>query len=522
MNSITAPHPSLDLLLSLALDLTRSLTAADRQDRFVEAVHRALPADAVALLRLDGETLLPAAARGLRPDVIGRRFRPADHPRLAQICASQEPVRFPPDCGLPDPFDGFLAADPHALTAIHACLGCPLRVDGQLVGVLTADAAQPGAFDALDPRYLEVLTALAGAALRVGALIETLEREAASQGLVVRDLMHEAQERRGGELVGKSAVMTRLREELRLVAASDMNVLVTGETGVGKELVARGIHAASARNEHPLIYVNCAALPEAVAESELFGHVRGAFTGATADRPGKFEVANGGTLFLDEIGELPLTVQPLLLRALQEGEIQRVGADALRRVDVRVVAATNRDLAAEVEAGRFRRDLYHRLDVYRIEVPPLRERRDDVPLLAGLFCDLTRRRLGLGPVRIRPDTLAALEAAPWPGNVRELENAISRAVLRATAGIERGAAVVLRPEHVASATLRDEPGQASPRPPRPPLPPGATLRDALDDYRRELIQGAVDASGGNWAAAARALGLQRSNLHRLAQRLGLR
>ncbi|MGE0709341.1 MAG: nitric oxide reductase transcriptional regulator NorR [Planctomycetota bacterium] len=522
MKETTCSAASLDLLLSLALDLTTSLTGADRQERFVAAVHRAIPADAVALLRLEGDVLVPAAAQGLGPDVVGRRFPRAEHPRLEAVCASAGPVLFPPDSALPDPFDGLLASDPHALATIHACLGCPLRVEGQLVGALTADARAPGAFDGLEPRYLEVLAALAGAALRVSALIERLERDATQSGLVAQDLMQEARERRGGHLVGKSEQMARLREEVRLVAASDMNVLITGETGVGKELVARGIHAASQRRERPLIYVNCAALPESVAESELFGHVAGAFTGATSTRPGKFEVANHGTLFLDEIGELPPRVQPLLLRALQEGEIQRVGADELRRVDVRVVAATNRDLAREVEAGRFRRDLFHRLDVFHIQVPPLRERREDIPVLAGLFCDLSRRRLGLGPVRLRPDALAALEAAAWPGNVRELENAVSRAVLRASARVARGAPVVLAPEHLTLAG--DAAPEASAPPPEcgPALRPGQGLREALDDYQRELIRAALEANDGNYAAAARALGVQRGNLHRTATRLGLR
>lgn len=515
----------MDLLLALAVDLTTSLTGEDRQARFVRAVQRALPADAVALLRLEAGVLVPAAVHGFRADMVGRRFRVDEHPRLAAICASEAPTLFPLDCDLSDPFDGFLAADPHALAAIHACLGCPLRVAGRLVGVLTADALAPGAFDGFEARYLELLAALAGAALRVSDLLETLERESEQRGLVARDLMQEAQQRRGGHLIGKSEVMARLRDEVRLVAASGMNVLIGGETGVGKELVARAIHAASPRAEHPLIYVNCAALPESVAESELFGHVRGSFTGASTNRPGKFEVANHGTLFLDEIGELPLSMQPLLLRALQEGEIQRVGADDVRHVDVRVIAATNRDLQQEVELGRFRRDLFHRLDVYQITVPPLRARSEDVPVLAGLFCDLARRRLGLGPVRIRPDALALLEAASWPGNVRELENAVSRAVLRASAEVARGQPVVVTGAHLDMASGQDSSRTAPIRGRQVdaflPVPEGTTLEQATDDYRRSIISRAVADSGGNWAAAARALGVQRSNLHRMAKRLGL-
>jgi anaerobic nitric oxide reductase transcription regulator len=302
---------------------------------------------------------------------------------------------------------------------------------------------------------------------------------------------------------------------------------VTGETGVGKELVVRAIHAASARAEKPLLYVNCAALPESVAESELFGHVRGAFTGAGADRPGKFEVANGGTLFLDEIGELPLSVQPILLRALQVGEIQRVGADSPLHVDVRVIAATNRDLRAEVASGRFRSDLYHRLNVYPIQVAPLRDRRSDIPLLAGFFCDLVRRRVGLGPVRLTPEARERLQRYAWPGNVRELENVISRTALRAAAQVPRGEPVILTgamlgPEFANGAESAT--GDALRPAPQPADPESLVLvemQPAVDDFQRRLIRRAVDENGGNWAAAARVLGMHRSNLHRLAARLGM-
>jgi len=517
----------LDLLLGLALDLTTSLPSVDRHERLVRSLAGALPCDSAALLRRQGEDLVPVAVHGLRADAVGRRFPRAEHPRLDAICAAPGPVQFPPDSPLPDPFDGFLASDPHALAAIHACLGWPLRVEGELVGALAVDALEPGAFDGYDRRFLEAIGALAGAALRTSDLIETLTHDAARQGLVARDLMEEARERQGGHLIGTSDAMGRLREEVRVVAGSGMNVLITGETGVGKELVARAVHAASPRRDQPLIYVNCAALPESIAESELFGHRRGAFTGAEADRPGKFEVADGGTLFLDEIGELPPAVQPLLLRALQEGEIQRVGADEPRRVDVRVLAATNRELEEEVAAGRFRRDLFHRLDVYRIHVPPLRERPGDVGVLAGFFCDLARRRLGLGPVRIRPDALARLEAAPWPGNVRELEHAVSRAALRAAARAPRDGPVVLTAADLGVDGGGAAAGPAEPAPPAGEpaaftLPAGQSLGEAVEAYKKALVAQALAGHDGNVAAAARALGVDRSNLHHLARRLGLR
>jgi anaerobic nitric oxide reductase transcription regulator len=322
--------------------------------------------------------------------------------------------------------------------------------------------------------------------------------------------------RSGGDLVGQSAAMTALREDVSLAGRSDLAVLITGETGAGKEVVARAIYNASPRRDQPLIYVNCAALPESIAESELFGHVRGAFTGATEPRSGKFEVADGGTLFLDEIGELPLAIQPKLLRALQSGEIQRVGSDKLLRVDVRIVAATNRDLPTEVAAGRFRADLYHRLSVYPIRVAALRERRDDIPLLAGYFLNDARMRLGLGRIRLTAAARGALEAADWPGNVRELEHTLGRAALRASAG-RRRELVVIDALHLGFGA--PAPTHAAVALPAPAT--AASLHSAVDHAKRERIVTALAAANGNWAQAARDLGVDRGDLHRLARRLGL-
>ena len=260
-------------------------------------------------------------------------------------------MRFPVDSRLPDPFDGAIAGAPGPLQKVHACLGCALSVGGTVVGALTADGLEANSFDHLDQHVLATLGALAGAAMRTTALIEALEQRAAHRGRVARELVRTAAEMRGGEILGASPAVTQLRREIALVAASDLAVLITGETGVGKELVAHHVHAASARADEAMIHVNCAALPLSIAESELFGHVTGSFTGASSDRAGKFEVADGGTLFLDEIGELSLEIQPKLLRVLQHGEIQRVGSDKVHRVNVRVVAATNRNLAREVEVG---------------------------------------------------------------------------------------------------------------------------------------------------------------------------
>src|SRR5512143_3199772 len=507
-------------LLDIARDLTASLAAQDRYERLLRAVRRVIPYDAACLLRLDGDELVPVAGHGLVREALVRRYRRHEHPRLDAILGSPDPVRFPPESPLPDPFDGLLEEDPHALERIHACLGCALTEAGEVIGALTADALEPHAFDGFETPFLATLGALAGAALHTTALIEALERRAEQRGRVARELQRHAIET-SGELVGTSPALRRLLKEVAVVAASDLTVLVTGETGVGKERVAHQVHELSPRRDEALIHVNCAALPEAIAESELFGHVAGAFTGAVRDRAGTFEVADGGTLFLDEIGELPLVLQPKLLRALQSGEIQRVGSDRAHRVDVRVVAATNRDLEGEVARGRFRADLYHRLAVFPLRVPPLRERREDVPVLAAHFADAARRRLGLGPVRLSEPVRERLAAADWPGNVRELENVVSRAVLRASAGRELSGPIVVDVVHLdlvpatavtPALTEAPEPAAARPRP----------LRERVLDYQRRLVREAVARNGGSWAGAARELGLHRSNLHHLARRLGLR
>ncbi|MCB9915601.1 MAG: nitric oxide reductase transcriptional regulator NorR [Planctomycetes bacterium] len=521
---MTSIARQLEDLLPIARDITASLSTEDRPRRLVEAVHRALPCDAVALLRRQGDTLVALASRGLTDDVYGRRFVLGEHPRLDIICKSTTPTRFPDRSPLPDPYDGLVKGAPELGGHVHSCLGCPLIVEGELVGVLTADALVPRAFDGIGDAFLAHLAALAGAALRTIDLVEALERRAELQGIVARDLLQDVMDRRGTELLGASSTTADLRREVELIARSDFPVLVRGETGVGKELVVRMLHSCSSRGEKPLVYVNCAAIPESVFESELFGHVRGAFTGADSARLGKFRVADGACLFLDEIGELPRHVQPKLLRALQEGEVQCVGSDDLVRVDVRIFAATNRDLEAEVAAGRFRADLLHRLDVCRIDVPPLRDRPEDVPTLAGHFADRARRRLGTGPIRFTSEAQSALMKGRWPGNVRELENVISRGVLRASGRTAWGETVLVRGADLDLDSNGAEPSRSETlqAPPTAISADPILLRDAVDDFKRRLVTEAIARNEGNWAAAARDLGLQRGNLHHLARRLGLK
>ena len=504
--------------LQIAIGLSTSMPGELQYQRLVEAICEVLPCDAVSLLKLQEGALIPVALHGLAPELLGQRLRPEEHPRLQRILASREPIRFPDDSQLPDPFDGWLAIDTERSADVHACMGCALYVDQQLVGALTLDALQPGAFDAVDAMTIAAFAALAAATLRNVALIRALERSSEQQRALAQELVQEAQ-RREGELVGRSPELQKLREEIRLVAATDLAVLITGETGTGKELVARTLHSQSRRADQVLVYVNCAALPESIAESELFGHCKGAFTGAIGDRAGKFELADGGTLFLDEIGELPLGLQAKLLRALQQGEVQRVGSDRLLHVNVRLIAATNRDLAEEVAAGRFRADLYHRLKVYPIAVPALRAHPGDIDLLCGYFLDQARGKLGLQQIGLHPQALQLLQAYDWPGNVRELEHLLMRASLKAAR--EQPQRPLIRAEHL---ELRAHPPLATTpatQPTQVMLDPALGLRETVERLERQLIEQALRQHEGNWSAAARELRLDRANLNRLAKRLGV-
>ncbi|WP_349569087.1 nitric oxide reductase transcriptional regulator NorR [Azotobacter salinestris] len=514
---MTTP-PLLDAFLPLVADLTRELPEAERYRRLLGALRRLLPADAAALLRLDGDTLVPLAVDGLSADTLGRRFRLDEQPRLRALLAQRGATRFASDCSLPDPYDGLVEGLSSQLQ-VHDCLGCPLYLDERPWGLLTLDALDPARFDGIDLATLEAFASLAAATVQVGERISALTRRAERDERLMQ-AYREAADRQGShELIGQSRAHRRLLQEIAVVAGSDLSVLVSGETGVGKELVAQAIHAASPRAHKPLISLNCAALPDTLVESELFGHVRGAFSGAVTERSGKFELADGGTLFLDEVGELPLAVQAKLLRVLQSGQLQRVGSDREHRVDVRVIAATNRDLAGEVRAGRFRADLYHRLSVYPLPVPPLRERGRDVLLLAGFFLEENRARLGLRGLRLSAEAQAALLAYDWPGNVRELEHLIGRAALRAMAGGEQRRILSIGAEllDLPAATDSEAPAAAAAL-----APATGDLRQAVERFQRERILAVLEVHGHNWAAAARALGMDRANLHRLARRLGLR
>ncbi|HCF4201977.1 TPA: nitric oxide reductase transcriptional regulator NorR [Pseudomonas aeruginosa] len=506
---------STSFLNRLLADLPSDLPAAVRLQRLVASLRDEFNCSAVVLLRLDGDRLQTQAAVGLDLEVLGRSFQVERHPRLARILEEGEPVRFAADSELPDPYDGLLQDSPATPLPVHDCMGMTLRVQGRLWGAVTLDALRPGSFDASVARRLRECAPLIETALRIGQL----ENEVRGLRLARSGLVEPAVESQNS-ILGDSPVLRGLLKELKIVADAELPVLLQGETGVGKELFAHWLHANSPRARQPMVHVNCAALPETLAESELFGHVRGAFSGATQDRQGRFETASGGTLFLDEIGELPLAIQAKLLRALQSGEIQRLGADRPKHVNVRIIAATNRTLIEEVREGRFRADLYHRLSVYPVHIPPLRERGHDVLMLAGHFLELNRVRLGLRCLRLTADAERTVLAYAWPGNVRELEHVISRAALKVLSQAESRHALLSIEAAGLGLEVTTHPAPVS----VPAAIAGETpysLQAAVDSYQRQLLQDALQRHNGKWAGAARALEMDPSNLRKLARRLNL-
>ncbi|MCB5162381.1 nitric oxide reductase transcriptional regulator NorR [Marinomonas algarum] len=517
-------------LLSFALDLASAVTQPNRFEQLVNAIRATINCDAVVLLTRHREVLTPIAQRGLSDDLMGRRFIIDEHPRLQAICAGHYPVRFPSDSDLPDPYDGMVVGYGDHLP-VHSCMGVPLYLEGELMGVVTLDSIQPHVFDQIDTRALEIIGTMAAMTLNTSMLMERLE----NQSQHAQDVL-KVMSKQSNDMIGQSKAMQDLKQAIQLVASSDFATLIEGETGVGKELVARSLHEQSSRADAPMVYVNCAAIPQHLIESELFGHVKGAFTGADRDREGKFLLADGGTLLLDEIGELPLEVQGTLLRAIQNQEIQAVGKDKVRKVDVRILAATNRHLETEVAEQRFRADLFHRLSVFPIHVPALRERQGDIPLLAGFFAGRFRRKLGLQQLTLSASAIALLEAYHWPGNVRELEHVISRAALFAKADAvkteQKSGITVITPAHLTGLQINNhsiKKKQSSDSDTEVQQDHSSQnnsvetidLREKTEGYQRSLIRHALEQNDGNWTKAAQQLSMDRANLARLAKRLGI-
>ncbi|HUJ20843.1 MAG TPA: sigma 54-interacting transcriptional regulator [Bryobacteraceae bacterium] len=380
----------------------------------------------------------------------------------------------------------------------RSLLAVPLTIFDRILGLIYLDTSEPKT--RLDQDHLELMTAVAAIsaiALENARHVELLEDE---------NRRLKAEMNIEHNMVGESAPMRAVYRFISRVAPTESTALITGESGTGKELVARAIHRNSPRANKPFVAINCAALTETLLESELFGHERGAFTGAVAQKKGKLEVADGGTVFLDEMGELAPALQVKLLRVLQEREFERVGGTRPIRIDVRVIAATNRDLAQSVKTGSFRQDLYYRLNVVCLEMPPLRERRDDIPLLAAYFAARAGERSKRHVRGVSPEARACLLSYDWPGNVRELENAIERSVVL-------GSSDFILPEDLPEAVLETE---------RPAGFAIAKYHETVADAKKQVILRAVEQAGGNYTEAAKILGVHPNYLHRLIRNMNLK
>jgi Nif-specific regulatory protein len=396
------------------------------------------------------------------------------------------------------PTGGLSEVESLATSQVRAVLCVPLTIHDKLNGCIYLDTSNAAA--GFDEDHLQLVSAIGGicaVALQNAGRLQWLEDE--NQRLASEiTLAH--------NLVGESARMKEVYQFLARVASSDSTVLLRGESGTGKELAARAIHRNSARSTKRFVAINCGAIPEGLLESELFGHERGSFTGAFAQKKGRFEAADGGIVFLDEIGDLAPSLQVKLLRVLQEREFERVGGTYPISVDIRVIAATNRNLEEAIKSNHFREDLYYRLNVLSVVMPPLRERREDISVLASYFVSQYATRANLRPKRISPEAMEYMESYDWPGNARELENAIERALV--LSGSE-----VICPEDLPETVL--DKGLASDG-------NGAKYHSKLREVKKQLILDALEESGGNFTEAAQMLGVHANYLHRLVRNLNLK
>jgi len=403
---------------------------------------------------------------------------------------------------------------------IRAVAHVPMMGHNGIVGVLSLGTRSDTAFWGDDLPFLKQVAhqvAIAIENARTFGEVSEQKDTLALQKLYLEDEIRS--ELKFEEIVGRSDALRRVLEQIETVAPTDSTVLIYGETGSGKELIARAVHNLSTRKSGAFVKLNCAAIPTGLLESELFGHERGAFTGAITQRIGRFELANRGTMFLDEVGEIPLELQPKLLRVLQEREFERLGSTRTLRTDARLIAATNRDLEALVREQKFRSDLFYRLNVFPVRVPALRERPEDIPLLVRHFVQQYSRQLGKTIDAIPSETMSALTRYPWPGNIRELQNVVERAVILTAGPVLTVRAEDLRAPNQSPAT------SAPPAVPAVAAPNGGNMREALEEAERQQILAALEKSGwivaGPDGAAAR-LGLKRSTLQSRMQKLGIR
>ncbi len=482
------------LKIGAAINQLRGVTVL--QDRLLELILEVFPAEHGAVLLTDTHTDEFAAVCGrsrkeplqsvaVSRTVIERVMREGVAVVNNEIPANRDLSNAP----------SLLASQAHSLMA------APLLAAGRACGVIYLDTSDPEVeFDEEHLRLLTAISGIAAVAFENAQRIEWLEGE-------TRRLREEINIDHG--MIGESRAMREVHKLIAKAAPSNSTVLILGESGTGKELVAQAIHRNSPRANKPFVAINCAALTETLLESELFGHEKGAFTGAIAQKKGKLEVADGGTVFLDELGELASALQAKLLRVLQEQQFERVGGVRPIKVDIRLLAATNRDLEAAIKQGEFRQDLYYRLNVVSLSLPPLRERREDIPLLARCFAAKYAAQCKRAVRGLAPEARAALTAYDWPGNVRELENAIERAVVL-------GASELILPEDLPETVLEAASDVA------PPQSGDLSYFETLKETKKRLALQALDQAQGVHNEAARLLGMHPNNLHRLMKSLGLK
>ena len=480
------------LRISKSVNSVRGLAALEKQ--LLESIFEVAPADRAAILLSDRSGEEYSSVFGW-----DRRTGPNPAVQVSRTIVSQVlQDRVAVLCNDLPAANNFSDTESIAIRQIRSVLAVPLEVFDRVMGVIYLDASDPSV--RFDEDHLQLLTAIgsiAALALDNAQRMELLEEE---------NRRLQAEMNLEHNMVGESPRMRDVYQFITRVASQDSTVLIYGESGTGKELVAHAIHHNSPRAKKPFVAINCAALSENLLESELFGHEKGAFTGAILQKKGKLEVAEGGTVFLDEIGELAPSLQAKLLRVLQEREFERVGGTRTIKMDVRLITATNRDLEEEVKKVRFREDLYYRLNVVSLRMPALRERREDISLLASYFAAKYGKRSNRTLLGISPQARACLMNYDWPGNVRELENAVERAVVL-------GSSDLILPEDLPEQILEKA------------APMGTTVNafhDAVRDAKKQLIVSAVEQAGGNYTEAAKLLGLHPNYLHRLIRNLNIK
>jgi len=479
------------LLFEISQILDRSMDLRDVVGPVLEAIatHMGMMRGTLTLLNRESGEILIEAAHGLSETQKERgRYRPGEGV-TGKVVESGRPAVVPHISEEPLFLDRTGARKGLKKTDI-SFICVPIKLGNEVIGTLSADRLfEEGVDFEEDVRLLAIITSMIAQAVKLRQSAQEERHRLLEENLRLQD---ELKERfRPSNIVGNSKGMRSVYDLIAQVSRSDTTVLIRGESGTGKELVAHAIHYNSLRASKPFIKVNCGALPESVVESELFGHEKGAFTGAIATRKGRFELAHGGSIFLDEIGDLSPTTQIKLLRVLQEREFERVGGTATIKTDVRVIAATNRDLEGLIEESTFRQDLYYRLNVFPIHVPPLRERKTDIPLLADFFVEKYSKANHKSIRRISTPAIDMLMSYHWPGNVRELENCIERAVLLSSDNVIHG--------HHLPPTLQTAEASGTTH--------AGTLDGTLENVERDLILDALKAARGNKAKAARALGI---------------